>query len=125
MAYGKQISYRCQSHAHKMCRGSCYHGGHRRRCRCSCHFHKQLRFSIPEGMIWAVLKSSDIPRDHAERTLRLAFRWLAENPIAPTPGQAKALFQMPLKINYDIPYDATRAVVVEWQRRMFLKETEK
>ena len=58
--------------------------------------------------------------DRARVAVEVALRWLSENPIVPSEEQAASLYGASLNIDYEKRYDATRAVVVEWQRRMFL-----
>lgn len=79
---------------------------------------------VPEGMRMAALKSvsggfSGSFTMAVDAALYEALRWLSENPIEPTPEQAKELWRT---AGAGEPNEAKRAAAhaIEWQRRMFL-----
>jgi len=85
---------------------------------------QERSIKIPEGMLNVALQKAHETRSFGvvpiRDVLEAALRWLSENPIVPTDEQAADLYNANLDIDYSKKYDATHAVVVEWQRRMFL-----
>ena len=80
----------------------------------------ETKIKVPEGMLKAaMLVTIGVSRLEAEKTLEAAMWWLAENPIVPTPEQARELWKT---ASAGILNEANRAAAsaIEWQRRMFL-----
>ncbi len=84
---------------------------------------------VPEGMRMAALKSvsggfSGSFTMAVDAALYEALRWLSENPILPTPEQAKELWRT---TGAGEPNEAKRAAAhaIEWQRRIFLAPEQK
>ena len=80
--------------------------------------------TIPKGMSEAFHKAENhegFKWDDAvlDAMLSAALRWLSENPIVPTDGEAKEIWRDTGLCN-EVDDDELRCIVVEWQRRMFL-----
>jgi hypothetical protein len=82
----------------------------------------EKKYVVPQGMIDAAYQycPASFAMPAVRSMLEAALQWLAENPIVPTVEQGDSLFHSDIGIDYTKKFDATRAVVVEWQRRMFL-----
>ena len=94
-------------------------------------YEAMQRIKIPSAMKQAALDAAGQTvkgspwQEIAEAAVRGALCWLGKNPIVPTMDQAKSLRD--LAINVSDSYDQEQptaasetAVVIEWQRRMFL-----
>ena len=79
----------------------------------------ETKIQVPEGMLKAI-RGRYVGNDNCGRyILEAALRWLSENPIVPTDGEAKAIWRDTGLCN-EVDDDELRCIVVEWQRRMFL-----
>jgi hypothetical protein len=89
----------------------------------------EKKYAVPEGMLNAVQNALvGYWRDHSVTSessitvvLESALSWLAENPVTPTNQQ---LFEisgsLPVKMAQIVWSERDRALLAEWQRRMFL-----
>ena len=90
----------------------------------------EMKIKVPEGMLEAVYEKRSrtfciTDAQNIKVALEAALRWLSENPIGPTMEQAMALRDLAISTSHGYgqvqPTMASEvAVVVEWQRRMFL-----
>lgn len=85
----------------------------------------EKKYVVPQGMYEAALKHQD-SGILCEAALLAAIRWLAENPIFPTPQQVTAATDDYAKTSHSLrgsPHHMAW-MMMEWPRRMFLAAPE-
>lgn len=83
------------------------------------------KIAVPDGMMnaakHAFMQNKGVGVDGVEDCIEAALRWLSENPIVPNDEQ---LFSISRSLDLDMAQIVwsrrDRALIAEWQRRMFL-----
>ena len=76
--------------------------------------------NVPDGMYYAATKAFE-PLSSISDALEAALRWLSENPIVPTSEQLySTIGTLPVAMCDIVWTERDRAMIAEWQRRMFV-----
>ena len=81
----------------------------------------ERRVVVPDGMLKAAVPCYLPDRQLVHSILEAALLWLSENPIVPTSEQLHSIIgKLPVAMCDIVWTERDRALIAEWQRRMFL-----
>ena len=81
----------------------------------------ERRVVVPDGMLKAAVPCYLPDRQLVHSILEAALLWLSENPIVPTSEQLHSIIgKLPMAMCDIVWTERDRALIAEWQRRMFL-----